>query len=255
MFSEIKDQLEIIKQTISNRWHIWKSTRVLRHLGLEITDTDEAARCLAFRLNENIVAIFITDDSTLGNRIEISVIFDAMVVNLRLMSDLANIALAHKCSLSGLSHAKDGTCKVELAYYLGSKIGLKEVEIAITYMEACIKQVMDTILGKIDSVNSFSWDLSMFDTEDLRVFNPQQIGEIKEYMYGDWPDYLEEAGKLTSIPYHMVEPTFDINILLACQKFETVNKVQLVDMGNVLFGELVKMAEVKNPDIEKHFIN
>lgn len=219
-----------------------QATSILSKLEYGIGDMDAGSFTLAFDLAENSPALFIADPSTLGSRLEATIVMPGDLANLKLMSDLSMVAFNNRCSLSGLvpcGHAKN---KVELVYCLGQRFNEREFSIGLSYLAQALNGISQALVSRKQLTDRVRFDLSAFDSEDIPFFDPGLIGERKAFMYDDdWGQYIAAAANKNALGgYLAVEIDHDLDIVCACRDFEQINECNLADVGSLVMMELAR---------------
>lgn len=231
-----------------------KASSILAKLNYEVVDTDKSTGTLAFKFDEGSVALFVVDQTTLGHRIEATVLFGAEILNLKLMSDIATLAYQHRCSISGAIPTGNQKTKFELSYSFGEKgFSRRDVAVGLTYVAQCLKQIGERLLGKAAAVNTFKFDLTMFDEPEIPFFDPQLVAERKEFRYGDWDNYVQAVANQQALGAYHADVEHPLDLVLACRDFEVVNNVSLAEVGECVMSELARHRNFKAapPDPKK----
>lgn len=102
---------------------------------------------------------------------------------------------------------------------------------------------MSVLLVAIDEeYDLHNFDISMFVNMSVNMVSDLQcLAEKKEYVYGSWDALLHEAGHaLNRDEYSMLKEVTE-----ACKKFETVNKIKLVEVGSIIMDKISSVEEIK----------
>ena|SRR3990167_8900669 len=234
-----------------------RASSILSKLDYEVVDSDQAGKSLAFRFDEDSLALFIADAGPFGSRIEATILLPAELVNLKLMSDIASIAYSYRCSASGLTHSGGQKARIEVVYAFGERFSKTDVAYGLSFVEQCINTIEARTVSKIEQTRKFKFDLSAFDDEDIPFFSTQMIGERKVFAHGDsWDAYIEQAANSQAIgQYTAAEIDHDINVVLACRDFEAQNGCSLAEVGDVVNIELARHRNNQLGPKDKTMVN
>lgn len=251
MLDALRQYLEGFKTRLALR----KAASILAWLNYEVVDTDKKTNTLAFKLEEDSVALFIADSSTLGHRIEATILFPAEILNLKLLSDISTIAYTHRCASSGAVHSGAQKAKVEVAFYLGEQFNRRDLAVGLSYIAQCVKTLGERLISKAGAVSTFKFDLSMFDDESIPFFDPQLVAERKEFMHGSWDNYIKAVANQQAVQAYSADVDHNLDVVVACREFESLNEVALVEVGDSVMMELARHRNNKAAPEDKKNIN
>lgn len=251
------DRLRQILTEAKAKRMLKRASSIISKLDYEIADFDQPGLTLAFKLKEESLALFVADASTLGSRIEATIVMPAALANLKLLSDLAMIACNNRCSITGLSNCGRQLAKVELIYCLGQRWGKADVDLGISYLCQALNGMSEVLVKKLGVTKNVKFDLSMFDDEDVPFFDPGLIGERKVFMYGDdWGTYVAEAANQNALGgYTAVEIDHDMAVVCAARDFEQINECSLAEVGGLVMMELARHRNNQATEQSKEDVN
>lgn len=235
MFSTFKSLASQVKQKINQKVGMFKATLVLSLLQISIEDQDSQLGTILFTLDNGGTAVLVITDNERDTYIGTNLVFDTDAASLKTMSDIADIAAAHRCLVTGLSNAGEGRVKLALSYYdVGQTFGREEVSRGVSHINRCLESLTILLQQKVDKAANPIIDLSMFEDMDLTFFNPRQLGERKEFSYYSWENYakaaLSDQDGLVDVP--------SLDEIAACKDFEEKNDLLLADVGDSVLSEL-----------------
>lgn len=230
---------------LKGRLKLYRASKFIKKLDYYIENVSFEDNTIIFSNNNHII-LFSINDGFLGQRLEATVTIKSdELVSLKTLSDISNIAFIHTCSMSGMKHGYEGI-RISIGLSIPGKLCFDNIKTSILYLEQCIKSMDTYIFGRYSSFNDSSLDLSMFEETDLFLFDPQALGEKKQFIYETWTNYLEKAAHEDF--YSFSESVVDIK---ACMLFEEANKLLLSEVGDMVLRELIwnrNMSESSNND-------
>lgn len=156
--------------------------------------------------------------------------------------------------MSGFSPKSSEQAKVFVAKDIPFTYSPYKIYKFISSIKLCSQAIIDYLYRADVRMNVDFLDLSMFSQTDLYLFNPQFLGENKEFIFKNWDTYIE---------YTKNNPDDSLaggnNYLLldleACKKFEEKNKMLLSEVGHRVVKELVWNSKFKNLLDDDLYIN
>ena len=114
----------------------------------------------------------------------------------------------------------------------------KKIGELIENVKACSNSIISYFTNANKRMSVDFLDLSMFNDVDLYLFNPQFLGENKEFIFRTWDKYIEYIEDNPENP--MLGNTESLlPELEACKLFEETNKMILAEIGHRVLRELV----------------
>lgn len=234
--------LSIIKDKISQIWLDYdfrRAERYLKSLGYSDINPDMKDKSIIFSFDRGRVAILNMNHDTLGYSIEATVVFSAEILSLKTNSDMSNLIFMYCCSSSGIRPASESRVRMNISYHIGDKLKFSSLKLGMIYMLKCLATLELYLTERLARLDKDVYDLSMFEDLDLTGFNPQDMGERKEFIFGSWDAYSsfvkEEYAGFPNSPYAV-----DILAKIkACQDFEEINKIPVSEIGIKLLDDII----------------
>lgn len=180
-------------------------------------------------------------------KIDSSVLFDSSLNNLKTFSTVVNLAMGHGCMASGLIPHNNKKLKIFFACTASSENIITQVN----RMKDCILLISSYLNARARQSQLLNLDLSMFSGIDLSYFNPQILGEKKEFVYQSWQEFMIDVAEQAS--ENDSDVTSMISELHACSEFEKKNDMLLCEIGDQVLDELYwnqKMLDQNGEDFQ-----
>jgi hypothetical protein len=223
----------------------------------KVADTDMMSNSFLIDLDGDL-SVLLTVDKDFAQilRLETSIIFDGDILNLKTYSDIANIFYAADMPVTGIYPYGSGKVK----FYVNRTIPFSEVY----YLPRILSDLREGISLcekylqlRDDRTKHPMIDISMFSDIDPNGFNPKDLGEKKDFIFGDWKTFISavvkshEDGDLSSDQAELM-----LLELKACESFEEKNKLMLSEVGDVVWQELLSYQNLHNNSTDdKTYIN
>jgi hypothetical protein len=227
------------------------ATSYLKSFGYSNITADVEDKSILFSFEKDRVAILNMDHDMLGYSIEATVVFAADILSLKTLSDISNLVFTYRCSNSGIRPAGDGRVRLNLTYHIGDRLGAADIMRGMTYLNKCLYTLELYLTERLRRVDREVYDLSMFENIDLTGFNPQDMGERKEFIFGSWDEYAQAAQEdYRGFPGHpyAVDTLAKIE---ACREFEERNGIPVSESGTWLLDDIVlnrQLSELSKTD-------
>lgn len=224
--------------------------------GYNIADTDTVAQSFLLDLGDGIGILLSLNEKHLL-RFEAAIIFDGELLNLKTYNDIANIFYTANMCVTGMYPQGNGKVK----FYASCTTDFARVnqlgDVLIEFHSAIILAHRYIKLRETHTAYPML-DLSMFESIDVYGFNPKDLGEKKDFIFGNWNTFVSaivhshEAGELTS-----QEAAAILMEIKACESFESKNKMLLSEIGEVVWQEIVWNRNLQDQlsDEDKTYIN
>lgn len=214
---------------------------IVKHLvdcKIKILDVDEKRQAAIVGFDEPLcTVVYIDEDDPTTIRLESTMVFEADIANLRTMSSIAHVTMSHGFGLSGLVPGDEGKVKLYVMKYIDLGTMKKKLPEDIKKMNDCLKIIISYINQRMGQKHLKELDLSMFSEVDITQFNPQLMGEKKDFQYQSWETYAESVLELQKNP--SINGVSLLEEIQACAKFEHKNQMHLSEVGNIILDELV----------------
>jgi hypothetical protein len=237
------------------RVNFFKAKAYLKSLGYENVVQDLEDRSIAFTFADERVAMLNMDHDMLGYSIEATVVFSADTLSLKTVSDLSNITYTLRCSSSGIRPAGDNRVRLNVSYHMGHELSKYGISTGMLYLNRCLSAFELYLSDCLKKLDRDSYDLSMFEDIDITAFNPQLMGELKEFVHGSWAAYEDavesDYSSFTNHPYALDLLTK----IEACKTFEEVNGLQVSEVGNEILDNIILGRQVKEVSRNTYGIN
>jgi hypothetical protein len=232
-----------------NRQKLQYVCKTLKSFNFYIENVSFEDKTVIFSKDDKLM-LFNLNDGFLGHRLEATVTIKSEdLVSLKTLSDLSNIAYIHTCYMSGLKHGHEGI-RIPLGLAVPKQLRKNDIKMSVLYLEECIKTMDSYIFGRYSNFNDNNLDLSMFEETDLFLFDPQLLGEKKQFIYESWLAYLERAAEADFSSFS--ETISDIK---ACMVFEKTNKMLLSEVGDMVLRELVWNRRMSESSADENTVN
>jgi hypothetical protein len=203
-----------------------------------IIDVDEKRQATIVGFEKPLcTVIYIDEDDPSTIRLESTMVFEAELANLRTMSSISHVAMSHGFGVSGLVPTESGRVKLYVMKYIDLDVMKKRLPDDVRKMYECLKIIISYINQRVGHKHLNELDLSMFSEIDISQFNPQLMGERKDFVYQSWEGYAESVLKLQKDP--AIDGISLLEEIQACAKFEHKNQMHLSEVGNIVLDELV----------------
>lgn len=222
-----------------------------------IADIDKISNSFLIDLGRDL-SVLLTVDKDLAQylRLETAIIFDGDILNLKTYSDIANIFYTADMPITGIYPQGSGKVK----FYVNRTIPFS----AVTSLPDILADLHSGIslcekyLQLRENRTKYPMiDISMFSDIDSNGFNPKDLGEKKDFIFGNWKTFINavvkshEDGDLSSDQAGLM-----LLELKACELFEEKNKLMLSEIGEVVWQELVWSRNFQNDlSDDKTYIN
>lgn len=252
--------IKLLKQKLSDlniRLRMKVIEKQLLKSKYRIADIDMISHSFLIDLGEDLSVLLTVDkDFAQTLRLETAIIFDGDILNLKTYSDVANIFYAADMPITGIYPQGTGQVK----FYVNRIISFSEVA-SLPYvlidLHNGISLCEKYLQLRENNTKHPMIDISMFSDIDSSGFNPKDLGEKKDFIFGNWKTFINavmrshEDGDLSSDQAGLM-----LLELKACELFEEKNKLMLSEVGEVVWQELVLARNFQN-DIsdDKTFIN
>jgi hypothetical protein len=224
---------------LKNRWNFFIADKYLRTLGFTDLSADLHDKSILFTFDQDRVAILNMDYDMLGYSIEATVVLPAHILSLKTMSDLCNIIFTYCCAGSGIRPAGDDSIRLNVSYHIGETLSLGGIKLGIQYLCKCLATLELYLVQRNKNIDKEIYDLSMFEHIDLTGFNPQDMGEQKEFIFGSWEAYSKSVRtEYDDFPNH----PYAVDVLSkisACQIFEEKNGIPISEIGTWLVDDII----------------
>jgi hypothetical protein len=234
--------LSFLRDTFSKlitKWEFLLATKFLKALGYSNISADVADKSIIFSFDKDRVAILNMDHHMLGYSIEATVVFSADILSLKTLSDMDNLIFMYRCSGSGVRPASEGRVRLNISYYIGDNLSIRGITLGMTYLIKCLATLELYLTERIRRADKDMYDLSMFEDVNLTGFNPQDMGERKEFIFGSWDAYAGAVKKeYEGFPNH----PHAIDLLAkieACRAFEDKNQIPVSELGPILLDDII----------------
>jgi hypothetical protein len=204
----------------------------------KILDIDEKKQAIIIGFERPLcTVIYLDEDDNSLFRLESTIVFEAEIANLRTISSIAHVAMSHGFGISGLVPSEEGKIKLYIMKYLDLNMMKKRLVEDIKNKKECLKVIISYINQRMGQKHLRELDLSMFSEIDISQFNPQLLGERKDFVYQSWEMYADSVPDLVKNP--SVNGIALLEEIQACAKFEYKNKMHLSEVGHIVLDELV----------------
>ena len=195
------------------------------------------------------------DHDGFGFSVEATVIYTDELMSQKTMSDISNIAFAHRCLTSGVRKADDGRLRMNLGYQLGTSLSYKQLQAALKNITKCMFILERYLLERVMLFTKPKYDFSMFEHIDITKFNLQLMGERKEFIFGSWENYSAEVIKEHGNSIDSPTSGDLLTKIKACEEFEKANEVLLSEVGVFVLEELVLAHQLREISKKTYAIN
>jgi hypothetical protein len=213
---------------------------------------DEESMSILIDFGDFSVLVSLEPDGRTIN-FEATLIFDGDLGNMKTLSSLAHTAYYHRFGISGLSNKASSQVKL----YLGRDLDYSSIHKLGEVLEAsyqCLDTMVRYLYYRSLQTDSAALDLSMFEDVNLFLFDPQAMGEKKDFHFGDWSKYADSVSSgETEV---VVDPEIVIEEIQACAEFENKNNMLLSEVGDRILEEIIwhrQMRELAKSD--KYSVN
>lgn len=211
--------------------------RSLLRSDYHIVDSDFESKTFLIELGVGLSILMSFNGNVM--RLETAITFDGDSLNLKTFSDLANIFYTADMPITGIYPQSAGKVK----FYVNRSLPFRSV----MSLKDILKDFHDGILLcykylslREGHIKEPMLDLSMFIGIEMSGFNPKDIGEKKEFVFGTWSNFINavvkshEEGELNSEDAGAM-----LSELKACEMFESKNRLPLSEMGDVVWQEII----------------
>lgn len=223
----------------------------------KIADIDKISNSFLIDLGEELNVLLTVDkDYAQILRLEAAIIFDGDILNLKTYSDIANLFYTADMPVTGLYPQGSGKVK----FYVSRVITFSEVALLpniLTELHSGISLCEKYLQLRENRTKYPMIDISMFSNIDSSGFNPKDLGEKKDFIFGNWKTFISavikshEDGDLSSDQASLM-----LLELKACESFEEKNKLMLSEVGEVVWQELSWAQSFQNNSSDdKTYIN
>jgi hypothetical protein len=228
---------------------------ILSKIGYKEITSDIKDKSIIFTFDDFRVATLNMDNDMLGYSIEATAVFSADIISMKCLSDISTLIFTHRCSNSGIRPASENRVRLNLSYHIGNDFSRTSIEVGMLYLNKCLATLELYLLDRIKSNSKVVYDLSMFEHMNLAGFNPQHMGEKKEFVYGSWKAYvdatIDEFGPAAGNAY-----VTDVLIKIeACSLFEHENERLVAEVGSNLLDDLMMHRQLHEVSKTNYGIN
>ena len=234
MFAKIKDLYDDIVLDLNFRY----ATRLLKKLGYKDIEQDKLDKSIVFTFGQDRMAMLNMDHEVLGYSLEATVIYTADLMSLKTTSDMCNLIFMHRCGVSGLRPADNNRVKLNVTFHMGYTLNKDALSVGMTYLGKCLSILESYLVERVKLLNKSHYDLSMFENTDLANFNPQLLGEQREFVHTTWEAFSKAIMEEHGSTIDTASVTDMLNKIKACSEFETTNEVLISEVGNAVLDEL-----------------
>lgn len=222
IFKRKARKVDIISNLISKKYSILQG--------------DAGDDSLLVDIGDPLVTLVTMEKNDTVVRIESTLIFESRVANLKTFSTMSHVAMTHGIAMSGLVPAKNQNLKVYLAIEMNYSEAKKTILDRLEEMRICLDTLVKYITVRSDHFEMRHIDLSMFDAIDLNGFDPQYLGEKKEFVFQSWKAFAQAIHDAAGEEYEITGSLVEVN---ACAEFEHKNKMLLSEVGDIILNELL----------------
>lgn len=219
-----------ILRTFWNRVKFWSLVSLIKKQ-FSIADIDEENFTALVELGDETTALVSLDCKTNTVYVETTIIFDTVLLNLKTLSSINDIAYYYGNMVGGAGIKNESQCGL----YVSRKCKLSSGNVCIELEKHrdFLIALQNYLESRVVSQNADNLDISMFEDLDLTLFNPKAIGERKDFCFGDWESFrssVVEDGEEYSSYLAEVE---------ACALFEERNDLRLSEVGDMVLDEII----------------
>jgi len=164
-----------------------------------------------------------------------TIVFDSDLVNLKTLSSIAHAAFCSGLSTTGICVKNENQVKIYVRKSLDFFAIYSRFEDELEITKNCISSIRKYLHSRLDQIQHTYLDLSMFNDIDLLTFDPQGLGEKKDFVYENWENYMNAVLAEDNSVFNAGPKIED---LIACAEFEDKNEVLLSEIGNSLLKEI-----------------
>lgn len=212
-----------------------------------IEDEDKETFSVLISINPDSAVLLSLNNEIV--KLETTFIFNSYLINLKTLSSISHAAYFYGFSNSGILNKNQDQVKFYLAKEVPINSLSSRLKDELEKMEKCIDHIAGYISYRMNQSNLKELDLSMFEDIDLFLFDPRSLGEKKDFVYKDWPTYIESVENDDSNVG--VNPEIMLSELKACAEFEKANDVLLSEIGDDILLEIIwnrRIAEMATKD-------
>lgn len=224
----------------------------LTKCGFDISEIDHDDQAFLIDLGDPICMLVSFDRDTRSLLLESTLILEPSILNLKTFSAMAHVCMSSGMAMSGIVPADNGTVKV----YIGKTIdsaSVKRLPYELEQARTCIAQIIGYVNYRSGQSELLNLDLSMFEEIDVSNFDPQVLGETKDFVYRTWQNY---ASAIVSSSDDLSETSETIRRINACAEFERLNDLKLSEVGDIVLEELVwNKGFASLAEDDDHFLN
>lgn len=204
--------------------------------GYSVVDVDPKTESILVDLGKPICTLVFVSKDRASYAIESTIVFVPDIINLSTLSHLAHTAITGGFGISGVVPTGNGSLKI----YVGKTVDFRAIDrisIELENMKECVKMMVGYINYRTNQLNTQKLDLSMFEEiDDLEGFDPQMLGEQKDFIYRSWQRFAEEVAAEAE---DVAEAADALRKISACAEFESKNSMHLSEIGDMIKDELL----------------
>lgn len=224
-----------------SKYRFDKLRKVINNSNYTVGDTDLQTKSIL--INNEVSSILVSlSPNCKVIQFECTLIFDADLNNLKTLSSLLHTAYYYSLRATGVMKNNDHQVKIYLSTDLDYQ-NIKQMPNVLKNISDCIETVVGYLYFRGIQTDTTSLDISMFEGLDLFLFDPQLLGEKKDFQFGDWSAFANSVlgGEYESGLSHdgLIEE------IRACEEFENRNNMLLSEVGDRVFEEVLWNRQFK----------
>lgn len=235
-----KNLLKLIKNWLAFRAlkksAIGSLVNAIKFTRFPVIDIDPETKSILVDLGKPLCTLVFLDKDEKSYLIESTIVFDSDILNVSTFSHLAHTTITAGFGISGVVPVGNGSVKL----YVGKSIDMRalgRLPEELSKIKDCINMMIGYINYRTEQLGASNLDLSMFEAiEDIETFDPQMLGEQKDFVYRTWQKFAEEIAEEAE---DVAEAAEALRKISACAEFEVKNDMNLSEIGDMIKGELL----------------